>query len=291
MEKTLREPLDRMDPESRAAYMALANCHTEDGSGPLMGILRTNGLGISGLRPDVKGKLGIYSTVCKDISRLNHSCSPNTQPVFDKLSLSYRLWAVRDIAEGEELTFQYIDVVCAAAKRNEDLKPYAFVCTCPACTDAPASDARRAAIAAFTPTVMMWALNRTLSDDWLLGKCREQLALLETEGLQHDDKYFNATKAIMEAYICLGDARSASKWAAKVHKQPWASEYASANVESLLDPTNTAVYEAHLMWRMRVGDARPGSMGKLFQDLVALSPNSMTALPGGGGLLMFPGPR
>ncbi|KAJ7935064.1 hypothetical protein B0H13DRAFT_1949543, partial [Mycena leptocephala] len=252
------------------AFMKLANSHTTDGSGPLFGIVRTNGLGISGLRPGVKGELGMYTAICNYISRLNHSCSPNTQPFFDKVSLSYRLYAVRDIAVGEELTFQYID-------RNKALKPYAFVCTCPSCTDATASNARRAAIAAFIPTVAIWAVNRTLSDDWLLDKCREQIALIETEGLEHLTAYFDATKAVMEAYICLGDARNASKWAAKLNKMP------------LLDPANAA-YEAHHWWRMRVGDARPGSVGNMFQQLASLAgPNGITTLPNGTGMIMFPG--
>ncbi|KAF8178631.1 hypothetical protein K438DRAFT_1268728 [Mycena galopus ATCC 62051] len=288
-EKALEKSVDRMNQESKAAFMALANCHTEDGSGPLMGIIRTNGLGVSGLRPGVKGRTSNYSATCKHISRLNHSCSPNTQPRFDKVSVSYRLWAVRDIAAGEELTYQYVDAEFPAAKRNEDLKPYAVVCDCSSCNDPAASDARRAAIGAFTPTTIMWALNTELSNDWLIDKCREQLLLLETEGLQHLPAYFDATKSIMEAYICLGDARSASQWAAKLHKQKWAPDYAEGAVSRLLlDPANTTAYKDHQMWRMRVGDARPGSMGKVFQDLAALAPNGMKALPGGGGMMLFP---
>ncbi|KAJ6593480.1 hypothetical protein B0H19DRAFT_1365554 [Mycena capillaripes] len=286
-EKGLKVAVDRMRPDHRAAFMALANCHTEDGSGLLLGITRTNGLCVSGLRPGVTGKWGNYSATCKYISRLNHSCSPNTQPLFDEVSLSYRLWAVRDIAAGEELTFQYIDVVCDAATRNEALKPYAFVCTCPSCTDAPASDARRAAIEAFTPTVSIWAVDRKLSNDWLVEKCAEKIALIETEGLQHLTAYFDATKAMMEAYICLGDARSTSKWAAKLNTQRWAENYTS--VAPLLDPANAA-YEAHPMWSMRAGDAPPGSFGKNFQDLAALAgPNGITTTPGGTGFMIFPG--
>jgi hypothetical protein len=190
---------------------------------------------------------------------------------------------------GEELTFQYIDVMPTAAERNKALKPYAFVCTCPSCTDATASNARRAAIAAFIPTVAIWAVNRTLSDDWLLDKCREQIALIETEGLEHLTAYFDATKAVMEAYICLGDARNASKWAAKLNKMVWEPGYTVSDIEPLLDPANAA-YEAHHWWRMRVGDARPGSAGNMFQQLASLAgPNGITTLPNGTGMIMFPG--
>ncbi|KAJ6593450.1 hypothetical protein B0H19DRAFT_908503, partial [Mycena capillaripes] len=211
----------RMRPVDRAAFMALANSHTEDGSGPIVGIVRTNGLRFEGLRPGMNDEVNMYSATCKYISRLNHRqvyvCSPNTAPQFDMPSFSYRLYAVRDIAAGEELTFQYTPVIFSAAARNEELKPYNFVCACRACTDAPISDARRATIAAFVPNVLLWALNPALSDDWLLKKCISQLVMITTEGLQHLSAYFDATKAMMEVYICLGDARSASKWAAKLN--------------------------------------------------------------------------
>ncbi|KAJ7686562.1 hypothetical protein B0H17DRAFT_1304004 [Mycena rosella] len=146
----------RMSTESKEAFMALANSHKEDGSGPLVGVVRTNGLRLSGLRPGVKGDMGSYTAVCKDISRLNHSCSPNTSARFDMLSFSYQLFAVHDIAKGEELTYQYTPINCSAAERNKALVPYGFVCACTACTNAPTSDPRRAAIEAFRPVVTEW---------------------------------------------------------------------------------------------------------------------------------------
>ncbi|KAJ6631537.1 hypothetical protein B0H10DRAFT_1772746, partial [Mycena sp. CBHHK59/15] len=136
LENVLTVCVGRMRPAARKAFLALANSHTEDGSKPLSGIMRTNGLCLEGLRPGVEGELSQYSATCKDISRLNHSCSPNVQPRWDLPSLSYQLYAVRDISEGEELTFQYTDVRPPARYRQKDLEPYGFVCACPACTDA-----------------------------------------------------------------------------------------------------------------------------------------------------------
>ncbi|KAJ7030043.1 SET domain-containing protein [Mycena alexandri] len=288
-EKHLEVALERMRPEDSEAFRELANCHKEDGSGPLMGIVRTNALEVTGiLPPGANEERQAYGATLRYISRLNHSCSPNTQPVFDKFSLSHQLFAVRDIEEGEELTFQYTDVAVSAAERNKELKSYDFVCTCASCTDAPASDARRAAITGFTPTAFIWAVDRALSDDWLLNKCREQLALIEVEGLQHLKKNFDAIKAIMEVYICLGDAENASKWAARVKKQiKWAKE--GPDVSPLLDPTNISAYKAQPMWCMRVGDAPPGSVGKMFQEFAALAGrNGVKTLPGGSGFMLFP---
>jgi hypothetical protein len=72
LEKYYSVSVQRMRPENRAAFMALANSHKEDGSGPIVGITRTNGLGISGLRPGVKDGTNMYVAILKDISRLNH---------------------------------------------------------------------------------------------------------------------------------------------------------------------------------------------------------------------------
>ncbi|KAJ6589912.1 hypothetical protein DFH09DRAFT_1307375 [Mycena vulgaris] len=245
----------RMRPEAKAAFMALANSHTQGFSGPINGIVGTNGIGLDGLRPRLRGEDGMYHAICKDISRLNHSCSPNTFPRFDLPSFSYQLFAVRDIAAGEELTFEYRFIDCPAAERNQGFKPYGLVCECPACMDASASDARRAAITAFSPSIQAWAHDPTLADDWLLAKCRAQLALIAREGVESLAEHAHATKTAMYAHICLGDARGASKWAAKLDRFTW-EEY--EDVTALLDPLSAA-YQAHPMWRLRRGANVPGT--------------------------------
>ncbi|KAJ6491766.1 hypothetical protein C8R47DRAFT_1121710 [Mycena vitilis] len=75
-EKSVAISVDRMSPESKAAFMALGNSHMEDGSGPCLGIVRTNALGISGLRPGVEGPTSKYGAIPEYISRLNHRCVP-----------------------------------------------------------------------------------------------------------------------------------------------------------------------------------------------------------------------
>ncbi|KAF8208500.1 hypothetical protein K438DRAFT_1573631 [Mycena galopus ATCC 62051] len=288
-EKCIALAVNRMRPADKAAFMALANSHTEDGSGPCVGVTRTNGLGIEGLLPSgTKLPENIYSATCKVISRLNHSCSPNTNTHFDVASFSFRLYAVRDIAANEELTYSYIDIELPSAERKKELKPYDFVCACSACTD-PASDARRATIAASAPNVLLWAtVNRSLPEDWIFNKALQQLVLLTTEGIQHHIRYADATRAMMEAYICLGDADKASKWAAKVHKQVWAEKYQSADVEALLDPKNTAAYEAHPFWRIRVDPL--DATAQMMQAFAALSgPNNIKTLAGGYTMMAFPG--
>jgi hypothetical protein len=45
-EDFLQSCLDQLTPESGSAFLTLANSHTKDGSGPLMGVIRTNAFAI-----------------------------------------------------------------------------------------------------------------------------------------------------------------------------------------------------------------------------------------------------
>ena len=101
-EQHLELVFNRMDEDRKEAYMALANSHKEDGSGPLLGVQRTNGFGVDlnqltrndGRGPDSEELLGrfagmtlsegqqaklkpeekrdMYSVIVKDGSRINH---------------------------------------------------------------------------------------------------------------------------------------------------------------------------------------------------------------------------
>jgi len=74
-EKVLEVAVQRMSEDDKALYMALYNSHTTDGTGPLMGVMRTNGFGASELSDDGDGLLH-YSAICNLGSRLNHRHSP-----------------------------------------------------------------------------------------------------------------------------------------------------------------------------------------------------------------------
>jgi len=72
-ESLLEKTIDRLSPQSQADFRALHNAHTGDGSGPLLGIIRTNGYGIDQLY-DGSNQAAIYGAVCKIGSRINHRC-------------------------------------------------------------------------------------------------------------------------------------------------------------------------------------------------------------------------
>lgn len=72
-ERQLRPAFERLEPEKQAAYRKLANSHTEDGSGPILGIMRTNSFGVD-LDPNLSDE-GKVSVVCEVLSRVNHRCA------------------------------------------------------------------------------------------------------------------------------------------------------------------------------------------------------------------------
>ena len=65
-----------MNEKDRNARMELANCHKEDGSGPLVGIMRTNTFAADDLVDGPKGvpvmNANGYIAVCKLGSCINH---------------------------------------------------------------------------------------------------------------------------------------------------------------------------------------------------------------------------
>ena len=75
-EKTLEAAVGRMDPEDRKAFMELANSHKDDGSGPILGITRTNGFRVGSNIFDGPEKRAdgqnAYTGVIKIGSRINH---------------------------------------------------------------------------------------------------------------------------------------------------------------------------------------------------------------------------
>ncbi|KIY53236.1 SET domain-containing protein, partial [Fistulina hepatica ATCC 64428] len=143
-ENEVSRAVSRMLPDDRAAYLALANCHKEDGSGPLFGIIQTNCFEVGDYRQDNNDHFGTHSAVCKDMSRANHSCCPNATRIFDPASFSMILSAACDIAKGDQIFVTYTDPVLPAEERAKNLAPFGVErCQCPACADSLASDRRR----------------------------------------------------------------------------------------------------------------------------------------------------
>ncbi|KAJ7188725.1 hypothetical protein C8R46DRAFT_1205863 [Mycena filopes] len=290
LEKYCEVGIQRMRPEDKESFMALVNSHKEDGSGPIVGRVRTNGLWLAGLRPGVEDETNEYSSVCGlKLTRNLISCSPNCAPRFDMASFSYRLYALRDIADGEELTFQYTDVRQPAAQRNAGLQPYDFGCDCAACKDAPASDARRKKIEAFSSSAAR-LFDAALADDTrmdkFLAQCREQLALIAQEGVEHFLVYFDVVKMLMEAHIWRKDAQGASEWAEKLNRLRWDESW--VDMSKYLDPASPA-YQEHPLWRKDDGTfgGKPRTMQETLQQMAAKAGKGHAQIVPGAGAIFF----
>ncbi|KAF8995773.1 hypothetical protein BDQ17DRAFT_1430162 [Cyathus striatus] len=124
-----------MDMDNKRAFLGLKNSHPMDPSF-LCGILRTNTLLID--LGDVGFGIGremLYNAVMKTISRVNHSCCPNTVRAFDTKSFSYQLRAARPIAKDEEITISYSEFEISSFHRAAFLKTYGIEhCACTACS-------------------------------------------------------------------------------------------------------------------------------------------------------------
>ncbi|KAJ6584797.1 hypothetical protein B0H19DRAFT_1249728 [Mycena capillaripes] len=245
VEKYFQLSVSRMRPEAESAFMALAGSPKEDGSGPVIDIVRAHGLTLDGLWPSGNLQGHTYRAVCKMISYLSHSNSPNTAPRFDLQSFSYRLFAFRDIAAGEELTSTdtYLDCLTAQPRPRMLMAVDEMPCTV-SLFNKPCKKTL------LQLSLDLWLRDDTLADDWLIIKCQEVLALPLPQNATETDfrSRLEAMYTLMQSYICLGDAHGASKWAKKMHAIFPRGEM---ETNALLDPASAA-YQADSLWRHRV---------------------------------------
>ena len=71
----------------------------------------------------------LFAIICT----MNHSCAPNVQVQYDRGDSAGTLVALRDIADGEELFINYVDVEKDVDIRAQDLRHYGFTCGCDKC--------------------------------------------------------------------------------------------------------------------------------------------------------------
>ncbi|PBK71607.1 hypothetical protein ARMSODRAFT_781730 [Armillaria solidipes] len=219
---------ERMSEESQEAFMGLQNSHLPNGL--LFGTARTNGYGLEdGLKDEtenvkffstlssddkmtqlVQSRIGTYAGVFKDLSRVNHSCSPNIRRKFYMSSFSMQLRAARDIEEGEEIFTTYTQDLRPAADRAKGLAPYGIKCTCRACLDPAKSDPIRAAVLNYSPPILL------TSGGGARDAAVEILARIEEEGLQASDAYHETLDQLFNAYAYAQDEKNALMYGEKL---------------------------------------------------------------------------
>ncbi|KAK7460841.1 hypothetical protein VKT23_008770 [Stygiomarasmius scandens] len=251
MEKLIEMLVNRMPKENQEAYKKLANCHQEDGSGPLFGISMTNSFALGDYyEPEIPGYPEVatrYSGTCNEISRVNHSCRPNTQGDWDSPTFSFQLRASKPIKKGEEITLTYISdrVVEPTSERQRQLASYGFTCTCEACSNPEISDPRSNALkellkptfnlmmmdwinpttgkgigapATSSGTIMPGMMSMGMANQ--LGQntiepALKGLKLLEEEGLYGSMEYGDLLGRVMLGYNVIALSSKEKRWEAK----------------------------------------------------------------------------
>ncbi|KAJ7503124.1 hypothetical protein B0H11DRAFT_2223216 [Mycena galericulata] len=169
-----------LSPTAQASITSLHNAQPPtDEAGHVRGVILTNALAAK--MPHTKE---LFPALFPHLSRANHDCSPNAHYFFCKESFTGRFHAVRSIAEGEEITIQYTDLMAPRERRQEDLRArYGFTCACATCSRSPAragvSDAKRKAIAAY----LVGMKDEKIPKGASLARVKEMLRWAEEDGL------------------------------------------------------------------------------------------------------------
>ncbi|KAG6848266.1 hypothetical protein H0H93_001737, partial [Arthromyces matolae] len=200
----LRPCFERLDAKQQAEFLDLANAHQEDGSGPLLGVIRTNGLEV-GTIVDTEPQNGSeYAAVCKIMSRINHSCRPSADRFFDPLSFSFQLRAARSIKAGEEIFISYYPLLEPSSFRQKHLAYYGIVCSCHSCLPPTlGSDARRVSlrgsIDAIDVDFNLWMTEARFADDFTIKISLRWIEVIEEEGVEASMEYFRHLRALVLA--------------------------------------------------------------------------------------------
>ncbi|KAF8584458.1 SET domain-containing protein, partial [Ramaria rubella] len=155
----------------------------------LAGIIATNALEI-----DLKGGTNseVYGGLFPTISRVNHSCGPNSAWRFNYDTFTLNLYPTRSIPAGEEITASYLDLSWNRAKRLYELnRKYHFTCTCRYCIgtgpSSADSDFRRRELQNWSLTNLTfekWVADPQQDRNALIKSSLRALEMIEKEGLQ-----------------------------------------------------------------------------------------------------------
>ncbi|TFY76885.1 hypothetical protein EWM64_g7124 [Hericium alpestre] len=174
---------------------------------------------------------------------------------FDLKSFSFVLCVLCDVDAGIPITISYLHNIgiMSTAKRQHDLVPYAFKCTCISCASPAISDLHCREIAD-TPVkplklVRCWMDNAHLSDDYLMQPSLRILQLVTEEGLEFTDTYIQHLVQLVATYVALGDRKN-YLWA---HERIIQSMEANPNNGSAADRSKFPEdLETHGLWQRHV---------------------------------------
>lgn len=161
----------------------------------------------------------VTSVLCLRASRINHSCNPNARYSWHAESGTFRVFALRAIAAGEEIFHSYNRKVSSATRAQRqghfsNFGDFSFGCSCAACSlpkrEQRQSDRRREEIGR-----LLGSLPK-LAESQYIEACARGVRLLHEEGLDREAEVFTVNAAIICAYH--GDWESVKYWALETYK-------------------------------------------------------------------------
>ncbi|KAJ7982982.1 hypothetical protein DFH06DRAFT_1172088 [Mycena polygramma] len=189
---------------------------------------------------------GPHSALCRDVSRINHSCSPNVELAWAADSFTVSICANRHISKGEELFCGYTNLLLPRSERMEHLdEQYSFTCSCPSCSlpdeESRKSDAIRRSLMDDMMNIpenfstddsgetvdgqfVSWLSDPALSDDYITAYSEGIIEMMDKDGagiLAHRIMHLGR---LMRAYIILGDEEKARHWASKTKETHFSEE-------------------------------------------------------------------
>eukprot|EP00930_Biecheleria_cincta_P026903 TRINITY_DN18911_c0_g1_i2.p1 TRINITY_DN18911_c0_g1~~TRINITY_DN18911_c0_g1_i2.p1 ORF type:complete len:348 (+),score=66.93 TRINITY_DN18911_c0_g1_i2:77-1120(+) len=130
--------MNELSDDVKAEVMKLHNDFSDEPT--TIGIFHTNSMACpSAGNSDFDAPRGLFL----NMSRFNHSCSPNAMQSWIADRGEMQLRAVRSISKGEEICICYIDPSSAWEQRQQDFKEnFGFLCRCPVCSAPSGSEER-----------------------------------------------------------------------------------------------------------------------------------------------------
>ncbi|KAF2419587.1 SET domain-containing protein [Tothia fuscella] len=184
------------------------------------------------------------------ISRINHSCRPNTSYYWNAKQNKRIVYANRKIRKGEELFDSYISLLLTHKERKERLEPYGFTCSCPACASKPKamreSDVRRMDIRkAFADFASQLTLTVPDSQSARRKARINAKASLQLNGLVQQealaDFYAHAYKIVAISHARAEDWGAATTWSNRGYELRVMEDPESANAMEMFQLTSAFI--------------------------------------------------
>lgn len=239
------------------SFFALRNSFK--GLSPLEGIVKTNAMPL--------GTNASRGGIFPKCSRFNHSCCSNAGYSWcNKLGLE-RVFAVKDIKEGKEISVSYLSehlwTTARSERRQHLLDEFGFRCCCDICSqdieDVSASDTRRQKLSQLDAAIGDGVLIVT-NPGRALQFCKDVLHLLKEEG-ESDVKVYAAYYDASQVCVAHGDFARASAMAglaakAKSDRQGDDADGIEEIQRFIKSPQTHRLASTTNKWRSKVGHAR-----------------------------------